>query len=68
MYPEYLKKNGGSIYLTGESFGGKYLTMFGKYIDDYSNKNDGNLDVKGVILGNPLVSPPLQRITTHRVA
>lgn len=42
--------------------------MFGKFVDDYVVNSDIKINVKGLIVGNPLISPPLQRIRTHDVA
>ena len=69
LFPEYSKPLGSKIYLTGESFGGKYLSIFARKMMIYQeNQGNGKVEVGGVIMGNPIISPPIQRLTTHRVA
>jgi carboxypeptidase C (cathepsin A) len=57
MYPD-LKAN--ELYLTGESYGGKYLAMF---THDILERTDFNL--KATILSDPLPSPLHERTEMH---
>ena len=59
MYPEYAGDKGRGIYLAGESFGAKYVATFGKYLDDHFNNLPAPSNVKGIIMGDPLISPPI---------
>ncbi|CDW87058.1 serine carboxypeptidase [Stylonychia lemnae] len=69
LFPEYSLPLGSNLYLTGESFGGKYLVQFGREIIRYQeNQGSGKVKLAGIVMGNPLISPPVQRLTTHRVA
>eukprot|EP00347_Sterkiella_histriomuscorum_P012091 403369927 len=67
-FQEYQSDSGRSITLAGESFGGKYLAAYSKFLDDHLNTNDIKFNVRNIIMGNPLISPPIQRLMTHQVA
>ena len=69
MYPEYQRDvQGRQVLLTGESYAGKYIPMFAKYIDDYKNAQlKPAFYLKAILIGNPLTSPMTQRIQTHKV-
>ena len=67
MYPEYKNKfNSRKFFITGESYAGKYLPLFGKYIDNYRN-NGGEITLSAILVGNPFASPVTQRTNTHNV-
>lgn len=52
-----------SFYLTGESFCGKYIPQMADTILTYNKENSKNypINLKGVILSNPLIHPEVQR-------
>lgn len=60
MYPEF---DGREFYLTGESFAGKYHSLFTHDILE-DNKKDGvpKINLKGTILFDPMPATGLQRI------
>ncbi len=67
MYPEYQNKiSKRKFFLTGESYAGKYIPLFTKYIDDYENRG-GQVSLTAVLIGNPFASPVTQRTSTHNV-
>jgi carboxypeptidase C (cathepsin A) len=51
------------FYLTGESYAGKYIPIMAKTILEYNAKQTGPSDfkipLKGLIIGDPLTSPPI---------
>ncbi|GBG24814.1 Serine carboxypeptidase-like [Hondaea fermentalgiana] len=47
------------LYLTGESYGGKYLPMFTRAL------LDSGVQVEATLIGNPLVAPRNQRTAMH---
>jgi len=52
------------FYITGESYAGKYIPLFAKTIVNYNSGSvPFKIPLKGVIIGDPLTSPPLQRVT-----
>jgi carboxypeptidase C (cathepsin A) len=57
MYPEFLKHD---LYLTGESFAGKYLPLYSNLLMDIEH-NKYNL--KAMLMGDPFTAPVTQR--TH---
>ncbi|KAG8372892.1 hypothetical protein BUALT_Bualt12G0114400 [Buddleja alternifolia] len=56
------------IYITGESYAGKYIPAIGYYILKQNTylSNDSRLNLAGVAIGNALVDPELQ-VVTHAV-
>ena len=66
-YPD-LKEN--SFYISGESYGGKYLPGMASSIIDY-NKNATDVDkipLKGVLIGNGFTDPITQRLSARQIA
>jgi carboxypeptidase C (cathepsin A) len=54
MYPEYQNKiTGRGFFISGESYAGKYIPLFARYMHDYK----GNITVSGLLIGNPFASP-----------
>ena len=54
--------------LTGESFAGKYLSYTAKAILDYNNESkEFKFNVNNLILSNPLVDTPTERLNQHAV-
>ncbi len=43
------------FYITSESYGGHYMPTLAKYIVD--NNQNGNINFKGFMVGNPLTDP-----------
>ncbi|CDW84139.1 kex1 protein precursor [Stylonychia lemnae] len=69
LFPEYSVPQGGSYYLAGESFAGKYISIFGRKLVVYEdNQGKGKAYLGGVLMGDPLISAPVQRLSTHKVA
>lgn len=64
FYEEFPVYKDRELVLTGESFGGKYLSYSAKAILDY-NEQEGaefEFDLKNLILSNPLVDTPTERL------
>jgi carboxypeptidase C (cathepsin A) len=56
------------VYLTGESYAGKYLPLYTHDIIEYNKLNaDTKINVRGTLIGDPYSSPVLQRTQIHRV-
>lgn len=68
MYPE-LKKNG--VYLTGESYAGKYLPLFTVDILNWNEEMaylpENIIPIKGTFIIDPYPSPVIQRTHMHIV-
>jgi carboxypeptidase C (cathepsin A) len=63
FYEEFPKYRSRELVLTGESFAGKYLSYISSSILDYNDANpDNKITIKTLILSNPLVDPPTERI------
>ena len=60
-YPVYQERE---LVLTGESFGGKYLSYSSRAILDYNDSVDSNFkfNLNNLILSNPLVDTPTERL------
>lgn len=58
MYPEYWS---GRFFLTGESYGGKYLSLFTHKILEYNKKasNLMKIPLEGTLLFDPMPSPAI---------
>lgn len=54
LIPEFQHLQGKPFYITGESYAGHYLPALGHYL--HNNKND-KINLKGMAIGNGLVSP-----------
>lgn len=54
LFPN-LQKNG--IIISGESYAGKYIPSFAYTISQKSNQTEPKINVKGLFIGNPLISP-----------
>ena len=54
--------------LTGESFAGKYLSYTAKAILDYNGMDkEFKFNLNNLILSNPLVDTPTERLNQHTV-
>ena len=64
FYEEYPKYKTRELVLTGESFGGKYLSYSSRAILDYNDKGEGSFkfNLKNLMLSNPLVDTPRERL------
>lgn len=65
-FPQY-SKNG--FHLTSESYGGHYVPIFSKYIEDQNSKSipgATSIDLKSIIIGNGWLSPTLQTASFYR--
>lgn len=62
FYEEFPKYRSRELVLTGESFAGKYLSYISASILDYNDKHDNKINLNTLILSNPLVDPPTERI------
>ncbi|KAK9091671.1 hypothetical protein Sjap_024848 [Stephania japonica] len=53
------------VYITGESYGGKYVPAFGAYVLEMNSQLPANrrVNLKGVAIGNGLTDPETQVIT-----
>ena len=69
FYEEFPVYKDRELVLTGESFAGKYLSYSSRAILDY-NDNDENsfkFNLNNLILSNPLVDTPTERMYQHEV-
>lgn len=56
--------------LSGESFGGKYLSYMSKAILDYNDQKPNSAEeirLKSLIVSNPLVDVPTERMHQHEL-
>jgi len=68
-FPEYQKgAQNRSLLLTGESFSGTYLPQFARHVAVYNENSAIQVNLKAVLIGNPIVSPVIQRTQTHKVS
>ena len=65
-FPEYWNRE---LLLTGESFGGKYLSYSADAILYYNSKADTSkqFNLKSLILSNVLVDVPAERVEQHHL-
>ena len=63
-FPEYQERE---LMLTGESFGGKYLSYASRAILDYNDSESAEFkfDLNNLMLSNPLVDTPTERLNQH---
>jgi carboxypeptidase C (cathepsin A) len=61
-YPEYWNKR---FFLTGESFGGKYLALFTHMILEQNKVQNKKIPLEGTLIFDPMPSPVIQRTETH---
>lgn len=64
FYDEYPVYKDRELVLTGESFAGKYLSYTSRAILDYNddNSNQFKFNLNNMILSNPLVDTPTERL------
>lgn len=64
FYEEYPVYKNRELYLTGESFAGKYLSYSSKAILDYNDSGKGSFtfNLNNLYLSNPLVDTPTERL------
>ena len=57
------------LVLTGESFAGKYLSYTSRSVMNYNDKqtNGFQFNLKSMIVSNPLVDTPTERLNQHTV-
>ena len=69
FYEEYPVYKNRELYLTGESFAGKYLSYSSKAILDYNDANTGSFtfNLNNLFLSNPLVDTPTERLQQNAV-
>jgi len=66
-FPEFKERD---LYLTGESYAGKYLALFTYDILMYNqdtNKTTQNIPIKATTIGDPYVTPVLQRSVMWKI-
>lgn len=63
FFKEYSDYANRPFYISGESYAGKYIPLFAKYVVDQKPTT-----LTGVLIGNPYASPLIQRTSTHKVA
>jgi len=63
-YPQYWDRE---LLLTGESFGGKYLSYAAASILDYNESASKTFNFNSLILSNPLVDVPMERINQQHL-
>ena len=63
-HPTYRERE---LVLTGESFAGKYLSFTAKAILDYNLDAEVLITLKNLILSNPLVDVPTERMFQHEL-
>jgi len=56
-----------NLYLTGESYAGKYLPMFTHALLQYVSNNTANLSLSGTLIIDPYTAPIIQRTHMHVV-
>ena len=56
MYPEFWNSK---FYLTGESFGGKYLSLFTYMILEQNKVSNKQIPLKGTLIFDPMPSPAI---------
>ena len=64
MYPELAPL---PLYLTGESYAGKYLPLYTHDIIESNKVLKDKINIRGTLIGDPYSSPVLQRTQIHRV-
>jgi carboxypeptidase D len=65
MYPYFV---GHDLYLTGESFGGKYLPKYSaKLIEANERLASKKYNLRATLIGDPYTAPLTQRTNMHRV-
>ena len=69
FYEEFPVYKTRELVLTGESFAGKYLSYTSRAILDYNddNSNAFKFNLNNMILSNPLVDTPTERLQQHQV-
>ena len=70
FYTEFPQYKARELILTGESFAGKYLSYIAKSILDHNDSAHRSLDkinVRTLILSNPLVDVPTERLNQHHL-
>lgn len=61
-YPEFWNRE---FFLTGESFGGKYLSLFTYMIMEQNKVQNKKIPLKGTLIFDPMPSPVIQRTNTY---
>lgn len=69
FYEEFPVYKDRELVLTGESFAGKYLSYTSRAILDYNDNesNEFKFNLNNLILSNPLVDTPTERLNQHTV-
>lgn len=69
FYEEFPVYRNRELVLTGESFAGKYLSYSSRAIFDYNDDkaNTFKFNLNNLILSNPLIDTPTERLQSHTV-
>ena len=61
---------GRDFFITGESYGGKYIPAFASAIIDYNKGKDAKdqIPLKGVLIGNGFTDPMVQRLSIRKLS
>ena len=62
VHPEFKER---PLFLTGESYAGKYLPNFAKSIFDYNEKHEDDglkINVKAILVADPYINPIVERL------
>ena len=62
LFEKYPQLKDNDLYLTGESYAGKYLPRYA-----YALLEAGNFNLKAALVGDPFTAPMLQRTRMHIV-
>ncbi|CDW77081.1 serine carboxypeptidase [Stylonychia lemnae] len=68
-YPEYQQKpNGRKFYIAGESYSGKYIPLFAKYINEFNQQSlDLKIQLDSLFIGNPYLAPMINSQNTYKL-
>lgn len=70
FYEKYPEFKTSKLYITGESYAGKYIPIFASHVLHYNKQQVGKFQIPlaAVLIGNPFNAPHLQRNTMHIIA
>jgi carboxypeptidase C (cathepsin A) len=64
MYPEF---KGRPLYMTGESYAGKYLPRYSNALLDSNAANATQFNLMGTLVGDPYTAPLTQRTSMYKI-